>query len=82
MNEYAKLEWRCRRGMRELDLLLGRFLKSQYNSLTDVDRDLFTQFLEEPNEKIMACLLGNVIPDNRYTDLIERIRIHGVVAST
>ena len=28
--EYAKLSWRCKRGMRELDVLLERYLKEWF----------------------------------------------------
>nr|VFK21132.1 MAG: antitoxin CptB [Candidatus Kentron sp. LFY] len=74
MSKHANLKWRCRRGMRELDLLLERFLEFQYDSLTDAERELFAQFLEEPNEKIIDWLLEDIQPDGRYLDLIERIR--------
>ncbi|MEI6706081.1 MAG: succinate dehydrogenase assembly factor 2, partial [Methylococcales bacterium] len=30
MNELAKLKWQCRRGMKELDLLLENYLATDY----------------------------------------------------
>jgi len=74
MNKHASLKWRCRRGMRELDLLLERFLESQYDSLTDTNQKLFAQFLEEPNQRIMDWLLENAQSDNQYTELVKKIQ--------
>nr|VFK62905.1 MAG: antitoxin CptB [Candidatus Kentron sp. UNK]VFK70657.1 MAG: antitoxin CptB [Candidatus Kentron sp. UNK] len=75
MNKRGSLKWRCRRGMRELDLLLERFLESQYDSLTDADQEIFAQFLEEPNERIADWLLEDAKTENRYARLIQQIRI-------
>nr|VFJ50718.1 MAG: antitoxin CptB [Candidatus Kentron sp. FW]VFJ52872.1 MAG: antitoxin CptB [Candidatus Kentron sp. FW] len=74
MNKHANLKWRCRRGMRELDLLLERFLESQYDFLTDADRELFARFLEEPNERIVDWLLEGVKANDQYTELVEQIQ--------
>jgi len=75
MNKHAKLKWRCRRGMRELDLLLEVFLNLRYDSLTDEEQDTFARFLEEPNERIVDWLLENTgSPDVKYKELIEQIR--------
>nr|VFK32953.1 MAG: Flavinator of succinate dehydrogenase [Candidatus Kentron sp. MB]VFK75820.1 MAG: Flavinator of succinate dehydrogenase [Candidatus Kentron sp. MB] len=63
--------------MRELDLLLDRFLESQYDFMTDAERELFATFLEEPNQKIIDWLLENAEPDGRYIGLIERIQSYG-----
>nr|VFK45887.1 MAG: Flavinator of succinate dehydrogenase [Candidatus Kentron sp. TC]VFK49787.1 MAG: Flavinator of succinate dehydrogenase [Candidatus Kentron sp. TC]VFK61182.1 MAG: Flavinator of succinate dehydrogenase [Candidatus Kentron sp. TC] len=60
--------------MRELDLLLERFLESRYDSLTDADKEIFSRFLEEPNEHIAAWLLEDTEADSRYAWLIEQIR--------
>jgi antitoxin CptB len=30
--EIGKLRWRCRRGMRELDVLLSRYLDEEYRT--------------------------------------------------
>nr|VFJ89359.1 MAG: Flavinator of succinate dehydrogenase [Candidatus Kentron sp. H]VFJ91148.1 MAG: Flavinator of succinate dehydrogenase [Candidatus Kentron sp. H]VFJ97470.1 MAG: Flavinator of succinate dehydrogenase [Candidatus Kentron sp. H] len=63
--------------MRELDLLLERFLESCYDTLTDADKEGFSQFLEEPNERLMAWLLEGTDPaDAKYKALVGRIRAY------
>ncbi|MBT8421060.1 MAG: succinate dehydrogenase assembly factor 2 [Gammaproteobacteria bacterium] len=77
MSKYAKLKWHCRRGMRELDLLLERFLESRYESLTDADKALFSRFLEEPNGRIVDWLLEGVEPqDAEYRELVRQIQVY------
>lgn len=41
-----RLRWHCRRGMLELDVLLGPFVDSTFSDLNDNDQALFTQLLE------------------------------------
>ena len=36
--DFSRLRWRCRRGMLELDLLLGRFVNEHYRELDGAGR--------------------------------------------
>nr|VFJ45066.1 MAG: antitoxin CptB [Candidatus Kentron sp. DK]VFJ52621.1 MAG: antitoxin CptB [Candidatus Kentron sp. DK] len=74
-SHYARLRWHCRRGMRELDILLERFLESRYAALTDADKALFSRFLEEPNERIVDWVLEGVEPEKaEYIKLVGWIQ--------
>jgi len=57
--EIARLRWRCRRGMRELDVLLERYLTGRYPALGPAEQDLFRRFLELPDPDVAALLLGH-----------------------
>ena len=46
----ARLRWRCRRGMGELDQLLGHFLEHHYTGLNAVQRALFASLLEQEDD--------------------------------
>lgn len=51
------LRWRCRRGMRELDLLLCRWLDRGW-AVADADRRAtFQRLLEEPDPQLADWLL-------------------------
>ena len=56
--ERAKMLWRCRRGMLELDLLLERFMAEGYDSLTPEQLAIFKRLLEEPDPDLFAWLMG------------------------
>ncbi len=54
----AKLRWRCRRGMRELDVLLLRYLEEHYSRASTDERLAFGDFLELQDPEIFRYLLG------------------------
>jgi antitoxin CptB len=53
-----QLVWRCRRGVRELDVLLTRFLDEQFESLPNAEKVDFVRFLETQDPVIMDWLFG------------------------
>ena len=73
INNLAKLTWACRRGMLELDVLLGNFLKNAYPELADADKLLFVQLLECSDPELFAWLLGQETPSD--TDLLRIINL-------
>jgi antitoxin CptB len=69
------LQWRCRRGMKELDVMLVRFLEKAFESLSPQQRQDFDRFLDEPDTRIWQWLLGRSQPDDaRYRPFIAAIR--------
>jgi antitoxin CptB len=71
----ARLKWRCRRGMRELDSLLLAFVDGAAASFTEAELTQFEEILALPDPTLHAYLLGRSEPSNAATvELIERIR--------
>jgi antitoxin CptB len=69
----ARLRWRSRRGMRELDAVLHAFLDA--NTMTEPEIECFEAILELPDPTLHAYLLGRSAPTDEPTaTLIERIR--------
>ena len=74
-DEMAKLRWRCRRGMRELDRILEAFLADGYLGLDAGERQKFAEFLEYPDPDLHAYLVGNAEPsDSELAGLVRHIR--------
>lgn len=72
----ARLAWQCRRGMRELDLLLQRFLDLSYAGLEVEEQRDFVRLLEYPDQLLLEYLLGRMTPsDTALAGLVARIRI-------
>lgn len=69
----ARLRWRCRRGMLELDLILARFLDTEYAQLTPRERESFDALLQLGDATLLALLEGRQ-PSERFAPLIERLR--------
>ena len=58
MSEISRLRWLCRRGMKELDVVMSRYLDQYYESASSAERDLFKALLEMPDTDLYRLLLG------------------------
>ncbi len=58
MQPSARVRWRCRRGMREMDIIFERFLDDGYGLLDARGRHAFDALLDAPDQDIYAWLLG------------------------
>jgi len=75
MIHHAKLKWHCRRGMRELDLLLEEFLVDRYQGLSPADQAGFERLLDCRNEDLMAWLInGGAPPDEQLARIVTQVR--------
>lgn len=54
----STLRWRCRRGKKELDVLLGRFLDQNLASLSPVQRAAFEGLLTLEDEDLLDLIVG------------------------
>jgi antitoxin CptB len=73
--ELARLRWRCRRGMRELDVLLTRYLDEEYPRASPAERDAFARILELQDPEIFGYLVGGEFPEeSSLRHVVARIR--------
>ena len=71
----SRLRWKCRRGMRELDLLLLAFLERGYGALDAGGRTCFERLVDYPDPVLLELLMGRMTPsDKDVAQLVERIR--------
>jgi antitoxin CptB len=72
--ESGKLRWRCRRGMRELDVLLTRYLDEEYRTAAAEQQQAFRRLLDMQDPLMHAYFLGRETPpDAVLASLIARI---------
>jgi antitoxin CptB len=70
-----RLRWRCRRGMRELDALLMRFLDRGFPAAGVARQAAFRRLLDMPDPEILDLLTGRLCAkDADLSHVIERIR--------
>jgi antitoxin CptB len=71
----AKVNWHCRRGMLELDVILGGFSKDHLEQLTEQQLSFFEQLLDRPDPDIYAWLMGYEQPEEKeLADIVAFIR--------
>ena len=70
-----RILWQCRRGMRELDELLGHFMSEGYATLDSREREHLVRLLEYPDQLLLSWFMGRAVPaDGDVARLVRRIR--------
>ena len=62
--ELRRLRWRCRRGMRELDQLFGRYLDRAWRQASETERGVFLRLLETEDDKLWRWVMGRERPEH------------------
>ena len=63
-----------RRGIREMDLILGGFADAELAGLDDADLDAYERLLEEPDWDLYAWVSGAAEPPAAHRAMIGRLR--------
>jgi antitoxin CptB len=58
MADLGKLRWRCRRGMKELDVLLRRYVDERFATASTAEQQAFESLLDAQDPVIYAYCLG------------------------
>jgi antitoxin CptB len=70
-----KLQWACRRGMLELDIMFKPFLDNRYDELTAEDKQLFVRLLDEGDQDLYEWLTAKKICEEAgFANMIFQIR--------
>ncbi len=73
--EARRLLWRCRRGMKELDVLLERYVRSHLPAASRNERQALTQLLDLPDPQLADYLFGHAIASDPFmAAIVEAIR--------
>ncbi len=75
-----RLKFRCwHRGLREVDLLLGRFADAHLEELDNTSLTQFEALLEIPDQFMLAWIIGEEpVPDDVRSPIFDRIlAFHG-----
>src|SRR5579862_6597365 len=73
--EAGRLLWRCRRGMKELDVLLERYVRSRLADTSSEEREALTRLLELPDPVLSDYLFGHAAaPEAPLAGLVAAIR--------
>ncbi|NJN46176.1 MAG: succinate dehydrogenase assembly factor 2 [Candidatus Competibacteraceae bacterium] len=75
MSELSRLRWRCRRGMKELDIVMLAYLERHYETASVDDQRIFEELLDLQDPQLYAYLLGRETPaDAAVADVVNQLR--------
>ena len=60
-------QWRCRRGMKELDFIMTRYLNQAYPTMSNQDKKHFNEFLQLQDMILWSWLNGKETPKDEIT---------------
>lgn len=73
--DLARLRWRCRRGLLELDVLFKNFLDGPYGELGAAERAAFDRLLDRPDQQLLGWFYGQQsVDDEELARLVRKIR--------
>ena len=77
------LLWRCRRGMKELDVLLERYAAAALPHAGAAERRLLARLLERPDPELAGYFLGGEVPpEPEMAALVTRISTSCMIGSS
>ena len=68
----AKLRWRCRRGMRELDEAMRAYLDNHYEGASTKERLLFEELQEMQDPELFQLVSGKA-KEARYQNILDKM---------
>jgi antitoxin CptB len=71
-SELRRLRWRCRRGMRELDQLMLRYLDGRWPAASDAERGVFLRLLDTEDDKLWRWFMGREVPQDAELESLVR----------
>ena len=74
--EINKTKWKCRRGLRELDLLFRKFSNNNLESLSKADLEMFNSILDIEDQPIYDFIFKNISLVNQLQEdfILQRIK--------
>jgi len=68
-----QLVWQCRRGLKELDVLLEPFMEEHYRDLDAKDQALFKRLLAEEDVDLLAWFMQYLPPED--PDMVHIVHV-------
>ncbi|MEJ2626888.1 MAG: succinate dehydrogenase assembly factor 2 [Pseudolabrys sp.] len=63
------------RGIKEMDIVIGRFADAHIASFTDADMEALELLMTVPDQQMLACVLGAEPPEPEFdTPMFRRLR--------
>lgn len=73
-----RVRWQCRRGMKELDVLLERYMDRRYATAPEAERESFRKLLDIDDPTLWHWLSGAAaVPDPCFEGIVGRLRGRG-----
>ena len=70
----SEVRWKCRKGIREVDILLSKYMEEIYQDLTDEQQKIFIEFIQQDTYEILDILVNDKHFDAKFTNLVDALK--------
>lgn len=71
----SEVIWKCRKGIREVDILLSQYTEKFYPNLSEEDQKTYIEFIDQDTYAILDVLVNDKTPKNKkFVKIIEALK--------
>ena len=70
----SRVIWKCRKCIREIDILLTRYTEKVYPTLTLQQQELYVEFIDLDTYEILDMLFNKKPYDKKYQEIVEALK--------
>jgi antitoxin CptB len=70
----SEVRWKCRKGIREVDILFSKYMEEVYRDLTAEQQKIFIEFIQQDTYEILDILVNNKPFDTKFTNLVDALK--------
>ena len=69
----SEVRWKCRKGIRELDVLLTKYLEEIFINLPKQEQDIFIEFVNIDSNELFDIVFNKKISNSKFLKIIENL---------
>ena len=71
----SEVIWKCRKGIREVDILLSHYTEKFYPDLSEEDKKIYVEFIDQDTYDILDVLVNDKKPTNKkFLKIVEALK--------
>ena len=71
----SEVIWKCRKGIREVDILLSRYTEKFYSGLSEEDKKTYIEFIDQDTYDILDVLVNDKKPTNKkFLKIVQALK--------
>ena len=70
----SEVRWKCRKGIREVDILFSKYMEEVYRDLTSEQQKIFIEFIQQDTYEILDILVNDKSFDTKFTNLVDALK--------
>ena len=70
----SEVIWKCRKGIREIDILLSRYTQEVYPTLSEIEQKNYVEFIEQDTFEILDVLINDKPIDAKFLKIVQALK--------